>query len=766
MWEPAEATSIWVEIITRRKIELQAQLEEEGELDNEVLLAAGSDYIRSDIYDWDASARAWLRAADVVMGRQQIQLRLIVDNLDIAVNMKPDTYASHRSLGLRNDPNGESADGRSSSDMLHLSSKDQKINQEDPLMKGRGILTLGLEPSPKRDQDCKSVYWALPLAHLRYYGLPVTRMRTSRMSDQDRLTVDEMLWAMLSAYILQWDNGSAATGELLQYFSDVSIELHWAIGCYPASFVPFQGIFRIQTFLETARRVEDKIELLREVASSIAGQSSSIDNEYEFLIIYKKEYFDPEARVFSSAYEYATACPDYAVVNDGLKIDGPRQHRRWISPHESDQMLTARLGQIRSDGEMAEVIGPSLYPVFQCVANRRARKSEKDVKVPHSSHGRLKLYSIEPDLAAQFGPKGTCSKPDQPIIHQEHESLKDTKSHAPKYQLKTATIMKFFRPEKVRFEALWRMLKLNTPEHDVILGMTLVDSLYKTLPNATVDVRVIQLGFEKAHWIRSMLSPQPAAFTSRRTFASYRLPRYGSHHLTSSVCFACIAMMETGSYNLCPEDLENVFALSSADSLYISSAVLQDPATNTSSAPIQRLAGNIGRAGVAFLVPPVDPETKSYDSIDEWYCLDHKEFDGVVDDCFQGTSLHLSFSEACQPLNVQFSGNRDVGAYFIEALVSVYDRGKWVSELDILGSLRNRRILRDYLHSDPCQCSPVQPLGARIISIDNYAEMVVPPKAPGIVRAKGNWQARLVAAAICIAKGYRGKLDDQDGLAY
>ncbi|CAG9946437.1 unnamed protein product [Clonostachys rosea f. rosea IK726] len=213
-------------------------------------------------------------------------------------------------------------------------------------------------------------------------------------------------------------------------------------------------------------------------------------------------------------------------------------------------------------------------------------------------------------------------------------------------------------------------------------------------------------------------------------------------------------MMETGSYNLHPEDLNNVFALSSADSLYICSAVLEDPATNTSSAPIQRLAGNIGRAGVAFLVPPQKPETKSYDTIDEWYCLDHKDFDGVVDDCFQGTSLHLSFSEACQPLNVQFSGNRDVEAYFIEALVSVYDHGKWVSELDILGSLRSQRVLREYLHSDPCQCSPAQPLGSRIISIDNYAEMVVPPKAPGIVRAKGNWQARLVAAAICIAKGH------------
>lgn len=87
MWESTEATSIWVEIISRRRKELREQLEADGELDNEVLLAATSDYVRSDIHNWDASARAWLRAADGVMNKQQIQLRLIVDNLDMPVNM-------------------------------------------------------------------------------------------------------------------------------------------------------------------------------------------------------------------------------------------------------------------------------------------------------------------------------------------------------------------------------------------------------------------------------------------------------------------------------------------------------------------------------------------------------------------------------------------------------------------------------------------------------------------------------------------------------
>lgn len=61
IWDPPEATSIWVEIIYRRKHILKSKLAQEGELENEALLAVDSDISRSDLFDWDASARAWLR---------------------------------------------------------------------------------------------------------------------------------------------------------------------------------------------------------------------------------------------------------------------------------------------------------------------------------------------------------------------------------------------------------------------------------------------------------------------------------------------------------------------------------------------------------------------------------------------------------------------------------------------------------------------------------------------------------------------------------
>ncbi|OTA61404.1 hypothetical protein K449DRAFT_331151 [Hypoxylon sp. EC38] len=288
-----------------------------------------------------------------------------------------------------------------------------------------------------------------------------------------------------------------------------------------------------------------------------------------------------------------------------------------------------------------------------------------------------------------------------------------------------------------------------------LLGMTFIESLYRDSPDATVDVRAVQFDFHKALWLDSAIKQ---SITRKTVFVNdnHAIPGLSVHGVNTATCFSCIAMMETGSYNLNPDELKNVFAIGAADSLYIASALIQDPVSE-SPCPVKRFIGNIGRAGMAFMVPPKDPEIRSYDKIDEWYQYDHQEFDGTMEDCFKGTSLHISFSEAFQAINVDFSGGRDVEAYFLETLISVHDREVWIAELDVLGALRSRedRLVRGFLGSKSCSCQPDSARGTKIISIDNFAEMIVPPRQAGIIRANGNWQARLAAVPICIAKGYR-----------
>ncbi|KAI0138108.1 hypothetical protein F4776DRAFT_654478 [Hypoxylon sp. NC0597] len=777
IWEPAEATSIWVEIVSRRKDELKLKLAEEEELGQDVLRAVVEEVLRSDLRDWDASVRAWMRVADSAMARQQTQAHLIIDNLSIPVNSKPDTYESY------------------------LAKEDRYIEQQDPLVQGRGILTFGLEPSPRVERDCDSVYWALPLSHLRYYGrLPVTRTRSVRTSDRERITIDELLWAMVSAYIADWDDGSIPTEELLGFSSSKSTKSDslgknnekvdsWlmmisriclkykgrlgeerirklkAMGQRFGNFVggPFQNIFSVSKYLEFAQNLEDKISLLREITSAKL-KTDERSKSYEFLIIYRRLYVDdsPEGQDAKfEIYEYATACPEYGVSWSLSRIsDKTLSHRRWLSVKFDDavgarylETVKCRLEEIKKMGEKATSFSDS-SPLFghrrrkemvyqQSRGNpneliyvqdsrreaREARdggrhKGDRDCvwmkahtdagptvefDVVHGRTDAIALVRRRPSVVVHRGGK------DPPLAQKPDSSVRD---------LSAKKITQLFHSDAVDFS--------NAKQNMALLGMTFIESLYKDSPGATVDIRAVQFDFRKA--LKVVLSVRG---------------------VNTATCFACIAMMETGAYNLNPDELVNVFAIGAADSLYIASALVQDPTSKT-TCPVKRFIGTIGRAGMAFMVPPKDPEIRSYDKIDEWYQYDHKEFDGTMEDCFQGTSLHLSFSEASQAVNVDFSGGRDVEAYFLETLISVHDRETWIAEIDILGALRSppNRLIRWLLGSRPCSCGPESARGTKLISIDNFAEMIVPPRQAGIIRANGNWQARLAAASICIAKGY------------
>ena len=92
-WSAAEATSIWAEILEYRKLELSRR---EGDVDFDFaeITAMQANVTREQLAEWDASARAWLRTADAAKGKQQTQLRLIIENIEVAVNTTRDTYNS------------------------------------------------------------------------------------------------------------------------------------------------------------------------------------------------------------------------------------------------------------------------------------------------------------------------------------------------------------------------------------------------------------------------------------------------------------------------------------------------------------------------------------------------------------------------------------------------------------------------------------------------------------------------------------------------
>lgn len=864
IWEPAEATSIWVEIVTKRKAELKLRLINEGELDHDVLFVVTEELPRSHLRDWDASARAWIRVADSVMARQQTQLRLIVDNLSIPVNTKPEAYESvinaWSSAMMQMEKllvgvplqvhSGDILLGLLSwhlyPDMKYLGKEERHIEQHDPLLEGRGILTLGLEPSPRIAKDCQSVYWALPLSHLRYYGrLPVTRTRSARSSDRDRIRVDELLWVWISSYILAWDDGSAETREVLQFVSEVAIELHAACDfgnpdlngrgesrlkpqCELDSWFlmlsrvclsykdrlddervrklrnmgqsfhvfphngPFQGIFNISTYLKVAQSLEDKISFLREIAASIAAPKEG-NQGYEFIITYKNSYTDLSERgqaLIRERFEYATACPEYDGNKDSAAGNcNTRSHLRWLSFEPDDfvgteDWMTAKshMEEIQNMGEKAKcfeassrlfthhkkrnniinVVDRSHQEIFVDFHNSRREKSVRRKYRNSRNYVSMKVDSrsapaVEFDVL--YGDIETIAllrRPPLPVIHQNERGYEKDRDSEGQKKLSTKEIMQLFRPGKVDFSQCSRELRLDVNSNTALLAMTFIESLYKSMDGATVDVRTVQFALRDALWLDSAIKSLVSTTRTPVEIHEEKLvPILTTEMVDSATCFACIAMMETGTYNLNPDELQNVFAIGAADSLYIASVLLQDPA-NEVVVPIRRFTGNIGRAGMAFMVPPKQPEIKPYDRIDEWYQCDHREFDGKLENCFEGTSLHISFSEASQAINVDFEGGRDVEAYFLETLISVHDRETWIAELDVISALKTPkdRLIHNFLEYRSCRCGASPTIGPQIISIDNFAEMIIPPRKAGIIRANGNWQARLAAASICLAKGY------------
>lgn len=219
---------------------------------------------------------------------------------------------------------------------------------------------------------------------------------------------------------------------------------------------------------------------------------------------------------------------------------------------------------------------------------------------------------------------------------------------------------------------------------------------------------------------------------------------------------SCIATFETGDLNIHPKDLKEIMGISAGSSLYIAQFLWSDPFSSPPSNVIRRSIGNVGKPGIAFLISPHDPNIKD-PGYDSWESVQHDNFDGKFENNFPETSLHLSFTGYELALNTGQHGLRDKEVYFLQAVVQAYERGIWVADLDILNALNNvessNRVLRlptqcQHTSAEAMELSNFGP----VTSVDCWAELLDQPTNPSIVRAKGNWLARLAATVVAFQK--------------
>ena len=161
------------------------------------------------------------------------------------------------------------------------------------------------------------------------------------------------------------------------------------------------------------------------------------------------------------------------------------------------------------------------------------------------------------------------------------------------------------------------------------------------------------------------------------------------------------------------------------------------------------MVGNVGKPGITLLIPPLNPMVKSRDPA-SWRLTSINEFNGAAEDHFAHTSLHLSFTNYYAPLTLagQQQG-QDHHVFFRESVVSVYHSGEWIGDLDILKSLKSRRLRR--MPHTRCSCSNgTRQSVTSVTSVEGWEDMLDPPSEKFVVRASGNWVARLATASMLI----------------
>ncbi|MCJ1387657.1 hypothetical protein MMC18_000500 [Xylographa bjoerkii] len=266
-------------------------------------------------------------------------------------------------------------------------------------------------------------------------------------------------------------------------------------------------------------------------------------------------------------------------------------------------------------------------------------------------------------------------------------------------------------------------------------NLAAASEIYANIPQAAISMSVINQPLHQARWGGK--------------------PSYAS-------IFSCIAMLESGVCNIDPEQLKSVMAVSSGNSIYVAAPLLQDPFHRDEDMEVKRIVGSLGRGGISMFIPPVPPRIRPL-CPQRWKMVKHDLFDGSLKDQFSHTSIHLSFTQYEVPLVNGERGSEDAKAILLESLISVHEGGEWVGDLDVIGALSAVNLKRVPQPSNAV-CSHLRngtgkPM-ASLVSIDNWEELLdvsgdSNDSRIGIVRAHGNWHARLAATALSVQSGLR-----------
>ena len=810
VWSPAQAVSIWEEMVLERKKQLMQSADSDF-INMKDIAAAQLSIDKEQLAEWDSSARAWLRAADCVPSnlKRQKQLMLILGNISLPVSNRSRVFDSvckawRAALTTMNKVVGGEAHSIEDGavlvalsawhlypDMVVLGKQSQEILQHDELIDPGGLLTIGLQGASHNAAE--GVHWSLSLAHLRYYGQPVLASGTVS-SVSGRVTFPQMWQIVLGSVIAAWGVDMHSINEAVVLFL-------WMFDCFEsglAKYVPSKlhriiSNFSWMRLLAEAADTVDKVTgeekelstklvrlgyrrraFLTSIRSNhvfglrrldIVCLLADVEAQIQFLREILAEWPHPESSLIirvSNEHDADHMNDFYASVLPS-KVNSNLIHTRWclgMSPPVIAGDRTEQLGknQIVSDGSFMSFVWH--HPPFQVSPTSQPTTLAPTQDAASSGKNRSSSWSLRPkkhiktppaiaapSIIYEFvlgRPSGVSLFRRSDLQWLDSDFLAFEQKH-----IHLANIIKLFDDGKIDSGRLCKHfgdLGSSDVTLDVVVALRALAGsaiLYSSLPGATISPELFSSSLlVSRHWTNEAHSGVNDEYESLMPMK-----------MTRAAAFSCIALFESGSFDFNPPDLEQVMAISIGDSLYVAAPLLSDPAANLEGFEVRRVVGNIGRAGLALLIPPQNTLVRSLKS-ERWNVVNHELFDGKLENNFTSTTLHLGFTGYEFPMMGGEHGGRFVDAFFIEAVVSVHDSGEWVADLDIMKALSSPS-LNAIVQQPHCRSSPAGSMPSHeLVAIDNWQELLDAPGEAAVVRAHGNWQARLAAAVVSVVRGH------------
>ncbi|VUC33324.1 unnamed protein product [Clonostachys rosea] len=231
-WDPAEAVSIWEELVAERRRDITTRLERGESMPFGLAAAAAQqDISRQDLAGWDASARAWIQTARAVMRRKYTQLKLILKNIDTLVHEKTAVLSGVTEVWklsletMEKLVSGIPQEVRIGAAVLGIAawhiypdihvfgSRNMEVPMNDTLVQPGGVLSLGCSPSNSRP----GVHWSLCLNNFKFYGRSVQKEQ-SLQENTNLVPFQNFHHAVVGAILSKWKTPTEQIFTGLQVF--------------------------------------------------------------------------------------------------------------------------------------------------------------------------------------------------------------------------------------------------------------------------------------------------------------------------------------------------------------------------------------------------------------------------------------------------------------------------------------------------------------------------------------------------------------------